>query len=358
MNRPAPRPLSSDFPNLPATRALSISRAILALARDHGVDGPVENCRRSWPDDAVALGYVTRAAVVPSSLATVSTFSRTQIDIAVDILGTGSAFAAAVRDATRVDFGRNAAVFVHGLVRDGTAFGFTAEGSPLRVVQDDVSGGVTLTAGKRCGMIFTLTRELIEFSNAETLIRALIAENFGAGLDSIFFGTAAAVSTIQPAGIRYNVSGLTATTSGGTNAMETDLAMLGGAVASIGNGRVVYVAAAKEYLKIKARLPLFNLPLYASAGLADGVVLCFAPSALAISSSDRPLRLDISNQAVLHMEDTSPQPLVTTGGVVSAPIRSVFQTDSKALRLVLDDIDWSWRSAASSCISWTSSVSW
>jgi hypothetical protein len=54
-------------------------------------------------------------------------------------------------------------------------------------------------------------------------------------------------------------------------------------------------------------------------------------------------QFDISDQAVLHMEDTAPLALASgTGPTVASPIRSLYQTDSMAIRL-LWDLDWAWR---------------
>jgi hypothetical protein len=54
------------------------------------------------------------------------------------------------------------------------------------------------------------------------------------------------------------------------------------------------------------------------------------------ATGDEP-RFDVSDQAVLHMEDTTPVQIGTAGSpnVVAAPVRSMFQTDSLALRMIL-----------------------
>jgi hypothetical protein len=48
-------------------------------------------------------------------------------------------------------------------------------------------------------------------------------------------------------------------------------------------------------------------------------------------------RFAVSNEATLHEEDTTPLPLSATGtpNTVAAPMRSLFQTDSIAIRLSL-----------------------
>ncbi len=69
---------------------------------------------------------------------------------------------------------------------------------------------------------------------------------------------------------------------------------------------------------------------------------CAAAEVYSINNSsfwtayDAPI-FDISNTAVLHMEDTAPDPIGTSGvpNVVAAPARSLFQTDSVAIRMKL-----------------------
>ena len=52
-------------------------------------------------------------------------------------------------------------------------------------------------------------------------------------------------------------------------------------------------------------------------------------------------RFEISDQATLHMEDTTPLPIVD-GGTPAAPVRSLWQTDSLGLRLILP-MNWTMR---------------
>jgi hypothetical protein len=56
----------------------------------------------------------------------------------------------------------------------------------------------------------------------------------------------------------------------------------------------------------------------------------------ATATGDAP-RFAVSNEATLHEEDTTPLALGTAGSpnVVAAPMRSLFQTDSVAIRLSL-----------------------
>jgi len=67
-------------------------------------------------------------------------------------------------------------------------------------------------------------------------------------------------------------------------------------------------------------------------------------------------RMEISDQATLHMEDTTPLDLVSgSPGTAASPQRSLFQTDSLALRMVLP-LNWTQRRAGT--VAWTQNVTW
>jgi hypothetical protein len=68
------------------------------------------------------------------------------------------------------------------------------------------------------------------------------------------------------------------------------------------------------------------------------------------------VRFEVSDQATLHMEDTTPLDLVSgSPGVVATPQRSLFQTDSLALRMVFP-VNWAMRRTGD--VAWTQNVTW
>ena len=68
------------------------------------------------------------------------------------------------------------------------------------------------------------------------------------------------------------------------------------------------------------------------------------------------MRFEISDQATLHMEDTTPLDLVSgSPGTVASPQRSLFQTDSLALRMILP-MNWGIRRAGT--LAWVQNVTW
>jgi hypothetical protein len=74
-------------------------------------------------------------------------------------------------------------------------------------------------------------------------------------------------------------------------------------------------------------------------------------------SGDDP-RFEVSDQATLHFEDTTPLQLTTGAqgsGVVATPTRSMYQTDSLALRMILP-MNWAMRRTG--VIAWIAAVTW
>jgi hypothetical protein len=87
----------------------------------------------------------------------------------------------------------------------------------------------------------------------------------------------------------------------------------------------------------------FGVTILASSTVAAGRVIAIDCNELATATGDTP-RFAISNEATLHEEDTTPLAIGTTGSpaTVAAPARSLFQTDSIAIRLTLY-VSWAMR---------------
>ena len=66
---------------------------------------------------------------------------------------------------------------------------------------------------------------------------------------------------------------------------------------------------------------------------------------------------DVSDQATLHFEDTAPTQIGTVGtpNVVAAPARSLWQTDTIGVRMLLD-INWGMRRTG--VVAWTQTMTW
>ncbi|HMF86496.1 MAG TPA: hypothetical protein VK575_00345, partial [Gemmatimonadaceae bacterium] len=97
-------------------------------------------------------------------------------------------------------------------------------------------------------------------------------------------------------------------------------------------------------------------PVIQSSTVTAGMVILVDAADFVSVEGDAP-RFDLSDQATLHMEDTTPLAIGTaaTPNTVAAPARSLFQTDSIALRMIMD-VNWTLR--RSGVVAWTSSVTW
>jgi len=276
----------------------------------------------------------------------------------------------------RLDFGRNGRISIPTRSATPTVAGsFVGEGAPIPVRQAGFTA--QLLTPKKMAVITTWTREMDEHSvpAIEGLLRNAIQEDTAVSIDTILLDTAAA-TTIRPAGLRNGVGGLTATTGGGFAALVGDLKQLTGAVLTATNGNVrnmAFIMNPQQALSIGFIQPpnpgglfpfaaeinagrLMGYPVIKSGTVPLGVVIVIDAADFVSVTGDNP-RFEISDQATLHMEDTTPLNIGTAGtpATVAAPTMSMFQTDSMALRLILP---MNWVVRRSGVIAWTSAVTW
>src|SRR5262249_45906536 len=137
----------------------------------------------------------------------------------------------------------------------------------------------------------------------------------------------------------------------------SDIGKLAAAVAAIaGNGPIVFVCAPEQAVSLKLWAPnSFRYPVLASSALADGVVIAIAANAL-VNANDPAPRFAEARDATIHM-DTSPAAVSTPGApnVVAAPLRSLWQTDTIGLRMILQ-VAWGLRNSGG--LAWTDSTVW
>jgi hypothetical protein len=99
---------------------------------------------------------------------------------------------------------------------------------------------------------------------------------------------------------------------------------------------------------------LRSFTLIESGNVPLGTVLALDAADFVSVGSDAP-RFEVSDQATLHLEDTSPSDI--TGGTPSpaTPVKSMFQTDSMALRLIWPT---NWTLRRPGMVSWVTGVTW
>lgn len=190
---------------------------------------------------------------------------------------------------------------------------------------------------RKLASIVGLTGELAHYSaeDATTILDFCIREAAGMALDSAVFSTAAA-NDVRPAGLLAGVPPISAKTSGGDAAMTADLSNLAGAISDAGGGAgILYFANPRQETAIRLRSPTFATSVVPTPRLPAGTVVAIEAGAIA-SGFDEVPRVDIANTPVIHWDDAPAQ--VSTPGspaTVAAPVRSGYQQDMLALRLIL-----------------------
>jgi HK97 family phage major capsid protein len=334
---------------------------------------------RYGEDDSIKtmLDITSKAASAPATTTTTGWAAELVQTATLDFIDTlvAKSVYPVLRDlGGRFTFGRNGVVSIPARSATPSIAGsFVGQGAPIPVRQAGFSAS-TLTP-KKMAVITTFTREIAEKStpDIEQVLRTAIQEDTGVAIDTVLLDTNAA-TVIRPAGLRNGVTGVTAATGGGFNALVADLKALVGALITSSGGNIrqpVWIMNPVQALSISLTQnaagdfpfaadlragTLLGYPVAQSATVTNGTVALVDAADFFAATGDEP-RFEVSDQAVLHMEDTAPQALSTTGtpNVVAAPLRSMFQTDSLALRMIMD-LNWTMRRAG--MVAFVTAVSW
>jgi hypothetical protein len=351
----------------------------LAYAKRQPVEMALAEMYGSYGDYEVTRGVVewrTRAATAPATTSTAGWAA----ELAVTGQGewfnavmAGSIFQPVSARGMNVTLGRYAQLSMPTRATTNTIAGsFVAEGAPIPVRQ---AAFVPVTIGlKKMAVITSYTREIAEHSTPqiEMILRQLIMDDTGVAVDTVFIDNIA-ISAIRPAGIRNGVSGQTPTAGGGFAALVGDLKLLVGVLAA-SNALTTPVFMMNPVQQIAISLTqsaggdfpfqaeinssrLLGYPVVVSSTIPAGMVILINAADLMVVQGDTP-RFDVSDQATLHFEDTTPLQ-ITTGAqgsaVAATPVRSMFQTDSLALRMILP-MNWAMRRTGS--VAWVTGVTW
>jgi len=262
----------------------------------------------------------------------------------LDALAPMSAAAQLLQAGTVLSMGGEGAISVGGFTAAAANAGFVQEGNPIPVKQL-VSAAATLLPYK-VAAIAALTQEMIDSSNAETLIGEALMRSAGAALDAVLFDANAATAA-RPAGLRYNIAAQTASNSTDTfEAVFEDLATLVNAVAPVGGpGPYILIAAPGRIIGAQARFSSYSEEIVKFLGTpaVGNDMICVAAQALVSALSPNPT-IESGNAATLVMDDTAPVTPDTT-----QPTKSMFQTASVAVKMRWP-VSWALRNPAG--LSW------
>jgi len=249
----------------------------------------------------------------------------------------------------------------------GTAGGgFVAEGSPIRVGKI-TTAAATLTP-KKMGVIVPFSEELAIRStpSMEAIVRQAIIEDTVATLDPILLD-ATASSTSRPAGLLNGVSAAASGYGGGDyQAVREDFrALLAPFYSANGADGIVVLMNPAQGLNMSMMEGPSGDPNWLQR-IRDRVTIIESTNVtanrlIAVRASDfagaggNP-RFDVSQHATIHMEDTTPLEIVSgTGPTAADPVRSLWQTASIGVRMLLDV---SWTMRRTGMVQWIDTTTW
>jgi hypothetical protein len=305
-----------------------------------------------WPHDQ-AVPYMLRGAVTPTS--TEIPFVSTALADFFVSLGAMSATTAALSRGLQFSFGDGAIISVPNVTSAAGGASFVGPpGSPIPVRALSASSLVLLP--RKLAVICVLNREIFEHSapNILPIVKAALLESMALQVDTLFFD-ATIGDDVRPAGVRYNVAGLTKSSS--TDALTAMVADIGAITAGVravaGNNPVLVAMSPAQATRFKLRMSGgsdYGFELFSTSALADGVIVALASNALASAVGPPKIEAGIENTLVM---DDAPGVISDSGAMVSANVRSTFQTDAVSLR-VLWDMVWGLRS--SSGVAWITGI--
>ena len=252
---------------------------------------------------------------------------------------------------------------------------FIGEGQPIPVRKLGLSA-ITLTP-KKMGVISEFTREMGLHSTPaiEGVIRQAINEDTAVAIDTVLIDANPA-TTIRPAGL---LNGLTTITpSAATLKIDKIIADISGLMAPIiaargGRDLVLICNPAQKLSMDWAVTPngqfvfasesvpaMRGLTIVSSTTVPAGTLIMVDAADFASVTGDSP-EFDVSDVATIHEEDTAPLPIVggtvqpPVIGSIAAPVRSLWQTASIGVRMLLD-MNWAMR--RQNMVSFVTGVTW
>jgi HK97 family phage prohead protease len=319
--------------------------------------------------------WYTRAATAPANSTTAgwaAELAQVQYGEFFDVLMPGAIYTSLRTHGFRANLGRFATLQMPTRAQTPVVAGsFVGEGAPIPVRQAQTAA---VSIGlKKMAVIVSYTREIAEHSTPqiEELLRTFISEDTEVAVDTVLIDANAATA-IRPAGLRSGVAGLTPTAGGGFVALVGDIKQMIGVLAAANALRdpvwimhpvqatsIGLTATANGVFPFKMEIDnrqLQGYPVIISSTMPLATVLLLdAADFVSISGDDA--RFEVSDQATLHFDDTTPLQIGTPGtpNTVAAPVRNMFQTDSLALRMILP---MNWIMRRTGVLAWIAAVTW
>lgn len=281
---------------------------------------------------------------------------------------TGFSIYPALRDrGVGVNFDAAGTAILPSRTAGGAGGGFVEEGKPIRVGRI-TTASATMTP-KKLGVIIPFSKELAKRStpSIEALIRQAIIEDTASVLDPLLLDATAA-GNARPAGLLNGVSKVGDGYAGADySAVKEDFKALlqpfidANAADNItvimnsGDGLALAmmdgpVGNANWFQPIADRVSIIE-----STHATANRLIAVRASDFATATGDAP-EFDVSEQATIHMEDTTPLEIVSgTGPTMADPVRSLWQTNSIGIRMLMDI---SWKMRRTGMVQWIDNITW
>jgi HK97 family phage prohead protease len=352
--------------NLPAAKKatpidyLVRTGALMFLA--HRDRKPIEDIFRASPyaedqPTRAVLEYNAKAASAPAMTTVTGWAAELVQQIYADMMPTLAPKTIYPRLATyglSLSFGRAGKIIIPTRsLTPSIAGSFVGEGLPIPVRQGAFTSQTLVP--KKLAVITVWTRELDEHSlpAIEGILRDAIQTDTGISIDTVLIDSNPATA-IRPAGILNGVTPLTPTAGGGFNALIGDIKQVSGALLLVTKGNLrnpVWVMNPQQVNSIALTANglgvfpfkdevgagrLYGWPIIDSGTVPLGTVVAMDAADFVAVGGEGP-RFELSDQATLHLEDTAPADIVggASGPVAAFPVKSMWQTDSIAMRLIL-----------------------
>lgn len=331
----------------------SAATFMLAHANRMSIDAVLAS--RYKGDDELAM--IVKAAVNPADTVTpgwAAELVGQQIADFIDVLVPVSVYGALASMSLRVTFDRGGIIKVPARNKTPNLAGvFVGEGMPIPVKKGSLAS-VSLLPHK-AAVISTFTRELAQLSNPniETVIRESVVEDTAVQIDTVLLDNVAG-NAIRPAGLLF---GVTTIPSSGTTPEDitTDIRALLQALTTAGGGRhlvflinpvrvvglVTAMNAAGQFVfrDEVSQGRLFKADVIESTDVPADTIILIDVADFVTATGDAP-EWDVSDVATIHEEDTTP--LAINGGTPATPVRSLWQTASIGIRMILP-LTWAMR---------------
>lgn len=358
------------FPNAEVKASDLIVRSavchFLAKATGKSIDRVLEDRYPGHePTAVVTKADATIATTTTSGWA--SQLVNTALAELMDLLSPFSVYPGLAARGIKVTFNNNqGAITIPAISTDAAlAGGFVLEGDPIPVGRFTTTS--TSLAPHKFGIITTMSKEAAKYTTPalEGVLRRSILRRTAITLDGLLLD-ATAGSTTRPAGLLNGVSAAASGYGGGDyTAVLADINALMAPFDTANAGRSMVLIMHPAQARKLAMMPgpdgtfgwadrfMAGFTVLTSTSATANRLIAVDAEDFATATGDTP-EFDVSDQATLHMSD-APGELVTAAGTVNDPMRSLYQTNSLALRMILPI---TWKMRRTGMVQWIDTTTW